>query len=54
MPILVSYHYSVSLIMISDKENIEKITIGINIFLTLIYNLDKKILEEKMKKENLY
>ena len=47
MPVLISYHYLVSLIMTSDKEHIEKITTGINIFLTLIHNLDKKMWEEK-------
>ena len=47
MPVLISFHYLVSLIMTSNKENIEKITIGIKIFLTLIHNLDKKMWEEK-------
>ena len=51
MPILVSYHYLVSLIMTSDEQNVEKITIGIKIFLTLIHNLDKKIWEQKNEGE---
>ena len=55
MPVLISFHYLVSLIMTSNKENIEKITIGIKIFLTLIHNLDiRKFGKKKMKKENLY
>ena len=49
MPVLISFHYLVSLIMTSNKENIEKITIGIKIFLTLIHNLDKKMMKKACK-----
>ena len=51
MPVIVSYQYLVSLIMTSNKENVEKITTGINIFLTLMHNLDKKMWKEKNEGE---
>ena len=51
MPILVSYHYLARLIMTSDEKDIETITIGIKIFLTLMHNLDKNIWEQKHEGE---